>query len=138
MKTKHTIGLLFLIAALFIVGCTTTGVETPPGSGSYETNTVPHPKVLAAIEAVRAANAGSAPVNPYAPLIDAAAVSAIGLLGAFATWANNRRKSSEAALTTVIAGVEQGGDPNTKKAIYTIATSNGTQPLIESKVNPSA
>jgi len=138
-KSKYIAGLLLLVAALFIIaGCTTAGVETPPGSGQYQTNTIVNPKITAGIETALAANAATAPVNPYAPLIQGGLVALSSVLGVFATWANNRRKENSTALKTVVAGVEQGGDQNTKKAIYTIATANGSQPLIESVVNPTA
>jgi hypothetical protein len=102
-----------------------------------------NPQIPALVETGRAATSFFGPTAEIAG-------GAIGtlILAAVGAYARGRNAAAKAAaekaernrqaLATVVAGVEQGSDSNTKKAIYTMASANGTQPLIESLVNPSA
>jgi hypothetical protein len=130
MKTLLTIAL----AALVIIGCTSTQVTHDPVTGNSVTNTIVDPRLTTGIDIARGVNAVTAPVSPWSGLIDYALVAVAGIAGIIAKRKNDQRNKQATLLKTVVQAVEATNNAEVKEAISNHAVNMGVQGELHSEV----
>lgn len=136
MKKVKTL-IAMVVMAMIITACTVpepVQVQLPDGSIVTVTNQVVDPRVITGIETAKVVNTATAPVNPYSGIITILLGLATAGATAWGTIATALKNRQTKLLTTVVQGVEQANNADTKWAIENHSKNMGVKLELDNEV----